>query len=82
MWTKPKSIYRMYVFERLNVNKFPTIWYFQNRDESGKRDYLYYLAIGNARIKEYQEALKFLRALLQVEPGKSTVAACRLDISI
>jgi len=42
---------------------------YKNRDESGKRDYLYYLAIGNARIKEYQEALKFLRALLQVEPG-------------
>ena len=72
----------MYVFERYNVIEFSTIWYFQNRDESGKRDYLYYLAIGNARIKEYQEALKFLRALLQVEPGKSTVAACRLDISI
>lgn len=42
---------------------------FQNRDESGKRDYLYYLAIGNARIKEYQTALKFVRGLLQVEPG-------------
>ena len=41
----------------------------QNRDESGKRDYLYYLAIGNARIKEYQTALKFVRGLLQVEPG-------------
>ena len=42
---------------------------FQNRDESGKRDYLYYLAIGNARIKEYQTALKYIRGLLQVEPG-------------
>ena len=41
----------------------------QNRDESGKRDYLFYLAIGNARIKEYQTALKFIRGLLQVEPG-------------
>ena len=43
--------------------------FFQNRDESGKRDYLYYLAIGNARIKEYQTALKYVRALLQVQPG-------------
>ena len=42
------------------------IHFFQNRDESGKRDYLYYLAIGNARIKEYQTALKFVRGLLQV----------------
>ena len=30
---------------------------------------MYYLAIGNARIKEYQIALKFVRGLLQVEPG-------------
>ena len=43
--------------------------FFQNRDESGKRDYLFYLAIGNARIKEYQVALKYVRGLLQVEPG-------------
>ena len=43
--------------------------FLQNRDESGKRDYLFYLAIGNARIKEYQTALKFVRGLLQVEPG-------------
>lgn len=30
---------------------------------------MYYLAIGNARLKEYQTALKFIRGLLQVEPG-------------
>merc|ERR1712001_197161 len=42
---------------------------YRDRDESGKRDYLFYLAIGNARIKEYQTALKFIRGLLQVEPG-------------
>merc|ERR1712039_836618 len=41
----------------------------RNEDVGGKRDYLYYLAIGNARIKEYQIALKFVRGLLQVEPG-------------
>ena len=43
--------------------------FLKNRDETGKRDYLYYLAIGNARIKEYQLALKYIRGLLQVEPG-------------
>ena len=41
----------------------------QNRDESNKRDYLYYLAIGNTKLKEYATALKYVRALLQVEPG-------------
>ena len=42
---------------------------FQNRDETNKRDYLYYLAIGNTKLKEYATALKYIRALLQVEPG-------------
>merc|ERR1712107_687065 len=42
---------------------------FQNRDNSNKRDYLYYLAIGNTKLKEYATALKCVRALLQVEPG-------------
>jgi len=42
---------------------------FQNRDNSNKRDYLYYLAIGNTKLKEYATALKYVRALLQVEPG-------------
>jgi len=42
---------------------------FQNRDNSNKRDYLYYLAIGNTKLKEYATALKYIRALLQVEPG-------------
>ena len=53
----------------LTVLIFLNYYFFQNRDESGKRDYLFYLAIGNARIKEYQTALKFVRGLLQVEPG-------------
>ena len=42
---------------------------FQNRDETNKRDYLYYLAIGNTKLKEYATALKYVRAVLQVEPG-------------
>ena len=39
------------------------------RDETNKRDYLYYLAVGNTKLKEYATALKYIRALLQVEPG-------------
>ena len=43
---------------------------YRNKDRTdGKRDYLYYLAIGNARIKKYETALKYIRGLLQVEPG-------------
>lgn len=38
-----------------------------------RRDCLYYLAIGNARIKEYTKALSYVRAFLQVEPGNVQV---------
>ncbi|EDV98893.1 mitochondrial fission 1 protein [Drosophila grimshawi] len=33
----------------------------------GKRDYIYYLAFGNARIKNYTEGLKYCRAFLDIE---------------
>lgn len=39
-------------------------------DVEGQRDYLYYLAIGNARIKEYTKALGYVRSFLSIEPGK------------
>jgi len=46
---------------------------FNNHGDSEKRDCLYYLAIGNARIKEYTRALHYVRAFLQVEPGNQQV---------
>ncbi|XP_011306233.1 mitochondrial fission 1 protein [Fopius arisanus] len=46
---------------------------FNNHGDSEKRDCLYYLAIGNARIKEYTKALHYVRAFLQVEPGNQQV---------
>ncbi|KAM7351951.1 mitochondrial fission 1 protein isoform 1-T1 [Cochliomyia hominivorax] len=33
----------------------------------GKRDYIYYLAFGNARIKNYSEGLKYCRSFLEIE---------------
>ena len=51
--------------------------FFQNRDEANKRDYLYYLAIGNTKLKEYAVALKYVRALLQVEPGNRQAQVIR-----
>ncbi|XP_026666461.1 mitochondrial fission 1 protein isoform X1 [Ceratina calcarata] len=44
-----------------------------NHSDSEKRDCLYYLAIGNARIKEYTKALAYVRSFLQVEPGNDQV---------
>lgn len=37
--------------------------------EEGQRDYLYYLAIGSARLKEYSKALNYVRSFLAIEPG-------------
>lgn len=39
------------------------------RHSEGNRDYVYYLAIGNARIKQYSVSLKFCKAFLQIEPN-------------
>lgn len=41
--------------------------------QEGQRDYLYYMAIGNARIKEYSKALKYVRSFLSIEPGNQQV---------
>ncbi|ELT98945.1 hypothetical protein CAPTEDRAFT_165888 [Capitella teleta] len=38
-------------------------------DETAKRDYLFYLAVGHTRLKEYEKALKYAKAIQQVEPG-------------
>ncbi|XP_034941587.1 mitochondrial fission 1 protein [Chelonus insularis] len=46
---------------------------FNNHEESQRRDCLYYLAIGNARIREYTKALHYVRAFLQIEPGNTQV---------
>ncbi|KAF7391332.1 mitochondrial fission 1 protein [Vespula maculifrons] len=46
---------------------------YSNHGDSGKRDCLYYLAIGNARIREYSKALSYVRAFLQVEPANEQV---------
>ncbi|KAM0724987.1 Mitochondrial fission 1 protein [Formica fusca] len=45
---------------------------YSNHDTE-KRDCLYYLAIGNARIKEYSKALSYVRAFLQIEPANVQV---------
>ncbi|EAA14436.4 AGAP009852-PA, partial [Anopheles gambiae str. PEST] len=41
----------------------------------GRRDYLYYMAIGHTRLKEYSEALKHAQAFLEIEPNNQQVIA-------
>lgn len=42
-------------------------------NEEGLRDYLYYLAIGNARLKSYTKALKYVKSFLSIEPGEKCI---------
>ncbi|XP_076454111.1 mitochondrial fission 1 protein-like isoform X2 [Babylonia areolata] len=39
------------------------------KDDMSKRDYLYYIAVGHTRLKEYERALKYIDAVRQIEPG-------------
>merc|ERR1712063_56971 len=48
--------------------------------ESSRRDCLYYLAIGNSKIKEYSKALGYTKVLLQVEPGNRQVQVLKQTI--
>ncbi|UJR22045.1 hypothetical protein I4U23_025113 [Adineta vaga] len=43
--------------------------YDSTRKDEDKRDYVFYLALGNARLNEYETAIKFLDAILHVQPG-------------
>ncbi|XP_039765058.1 mitochondrial fission 1 protein [Pararge aegeria] len=52
-----------------------------NSHSEGKRDYLFYLAIGNARIKEYNKALHYVKAFLEIEPANQQVLTLERQIN-
>ncbi|KAI5609907.1 mitochondrial fission 1 protein [Silurus asotus] len=41
----------------------------QKSAKDDQRDFLFYLAVANYRLKEYEKALKYVRVLLRNEPG-------------
>uniref|UniRef100_A0A3Q4NB94 Mitochondrial fission 1 protein n=1 Tax=Neolamprologus brichardi TaxID=32507 RepID=A0A3Q4NB94_NEOBR len=41
----------------------------QKASKDDSRDFLFYLAVANYRLKEYEKALKYIRILLKNEPG-------------
>ena len=53
----------------------------QRREETNKRDHLYYLAVGNTKLREYVTALKYIRALLSVEPGNRQAQELEVMVS-
>jgi len=52
----------------------------KSSDDGEKRDYLFYMAVGNTRLKEYDIALKYVDAILALEPGNHQVRALREHI--
>lgn len=40
-----------------------------NRNPEGKRDYIYYLAFGYARLQDYTLSLKYIEKFLLIEPN-------------
>ncbi|XP_049822128.1 mitochondrial fission 1 protein-like [Aethina tumida] len=49
-------------------------------DTTRQRDYLYYLAIGSARLKEYTKAMHYSRLFLTVEPENRQVQTLQQTI--
>lgn len=47
---------------------------------SHERDYIFYLAVVNARLKEFDIALRYVRNLLQAEPTNSQAYTLSLAI--
>ncbi|BES89380.1 fission 1 (mitochondrial outer membrane) homolog (S. cerevisiae) [Nesidiocoris tenuis] len=46
---------------------------FRDGNEKERRDYMYYLAIGHAKIREHPKALHYIRQFLTLEPGNQQV---------
>lgn len=75
------------LFFNRSVNQ--RIWQFQgitlfedlsSRNPEDKRDYIYYLAIGYTKLKQFQTAQKYVKTFLQIEPNNQQVS--QLDVSI
>ena len=49
------------------------------KNPEDKRDYIYYLAIANTRVKKFEIAQKFVKAFLELEPTNQQVLL--LDVS-
>ena len=45
----------------------------KTRDENIKRDSLYYMAVAKTKLSEYEEALKYLKTILNIQPTNEQV---------
>ncbi|KAL7677428.1 hypothetical protein ACOME3_003667 [Neoechinorhynchus agilis] len=54
--------------------------YNESHDELAKRDYLYYLAIGEAKLGFFDEAIRFVDAILSMEPDNNQALELKEEI--
>ncbi|CAF0813176.1 unnamed protein product [Brachionus calyciflorus] len=62
------------------------LYLFQNvfartKDENIKRDTLYYMAIGQTKLSNYEQALKFLQSILNVQPTNEQVRDLYVEVN-
>jgi len=53
----------------------------KSREDSEKRDYLYYMVIGYTKLKEYERALKYADGILKVQPNNHQVKDLKVEIN-
>lgn len=66
----------IFIFTKITFFSFQGITLLEdlcNKNPEDQRDYIYYLALGHARLKEYTESIRFCDAFLQIEPNNQQV---------
>ena len=53
----------------------------KTKDENIKRDTLYYMAIGQTKLSNYEQALKFLQTILNVQPSNEQVRDLYIEVN-
>merc|ERR1712127_1054636 len=50
------------------------------RDEDIKRDSLYYMAVAQTKLNQYEQALKYLNAILKIQPNNDQVKELKSEV--
>ncbi|XP_019879076.2 mitochondrial fission 1 protein-like [Aethina tumida] len=74
-WSLVRSKYKADIEKGANL--FEELY---KTDKEGQRNYLYYLAVGNARLREYSKALGYVGLFLSVEPDNQQVRSLQETI--
>ncbi|XP_022655103.1 mitochondrial fission 1 protein-like isoform X2 [Varroa jacobsoni] len=64
-WCLLKSKYRLNVCRGVILMEE----LFRDGDETVRRDYIYYIAFGKCKLREYSDAQRYIKAFLEMEPA-------------